>query len=268
MRPLCLIVLVACAACLRPVPLQTGRVVLLESYSQRYVLGPTYADAAFRTLIGPGNVEALCGRSGACKKDTENLQFAALGDRLTVEGQLALTVSPHPSDPEDRFFVTMVGSYVVVDPTHDNAVMQAQFEDADPGRVYRISTARSHGYVVVRVKQRLWRVSYLKDVNAVHEGEFLAKVHFKEIATGSGDRALSIDYGREHELAFVPGQGPAGVFGCLTFHGPDDGRTLIDVRGLQYLRRDYAVGRAPEEQTDEEWSDGHATCRTGPPGNS
>lgn len=268
MKLLCMVVLLSCAACLRPVPIQIGRTVLLESYSQRYVLGPTRADAAFRTLIGTRNTEVLCGKGSTCKPDTLQLQLAALADQLAVQGQVVLTVSPHLSDPEDRFFLTMAGSYVVVDPANETAVMQAQFEAADPERVYRISTTRSRGYIVVHVKQRLWRVSYLKDVNAIHEGEFLVKVHFKEIATGSGARALSLDYGREHELAFAPGNGPAGVFGCLTFHGPGDGRTLIDVRGLGFLRRDYDVGRAVEDPKDDEWSDTVTPCRTGPTGAS
>lgn len=236
----CLIAAAGCEALTpRLAPVQSSRVVQVESFRQTFqVENVLRAERVFRSVLGPENYAAL--------SPEEWMPYVEKMLRGSVEalGTGTYVVSLLPTD-HHQFFFEGWGHYSVLDLDAKQIMVSGEFTAVDDGPH---STAEfEQGYFDTRVRQTLVRHIAPQHPSFVHEFELVLRVHVRRL-----DPDLYIlDYDAGHEIGIPNEEGNLEVAGCLQFEHRDDGRKLIDLRGIGLLRNDYgdklsSAGFAPE----------------------
>lgn len=212
----------------RIAPVQSARVVQTESFRQRFVIeNVVRAERVFRSVLGPENYDAL--------KPDEWVPYVEklLAGSVEARGEGTLVISIMPQR-HDQFFFEGWGHYSVADRESKQILFSGEFTVVDDGP--HSMTEFQRGYLDTRVRQSLVRHFALHRPTFIHESELVLRVHIKRI-----DQDLYIlDYGTGHEVGIVNDVGRVEVIGCAEFDDQRDGRKLIDLRGIDFLRDDYA----------------------------
>jgi len=223
----------------RLAPVQSSRVVQVESFRQTFqVENVLRAERVFRSVLGPENYTAL--------SPEEWVPYVEKMLRGSVEalGTGTFVVSLLPTDHR-QFYFEGWGHYSVIDREAQQIMVSGEFSAVDDGP--HSTSDFERGYFDTRVRQTLVRHFAPQHPSFVHEFELVLRVHVRRL---DPDLYL-LDYDAGHEIGIPNDEQRLEVTGCVQFEHRDDGRKLIDLRGIGLLRNDYgdklsSAGFAPE----------------------
>lgn len=243
-------VLGGCSA-VQIVPVQMSRVPIIETYQQRFHFSEAKglsADAYpldrqrrinaqinshFRRLVGPKNWETLKEHYGLGPLRDELLE-----GKLHIKGHVSATISLHPQN-YDQFVFGGIGRFFLMreSPSGGELLMSGDFV-LEP-QTHWISELE-RGWVDAPVSLFISRIP--GEITRKHNANVQYRIFIDNAA--AEHQVYSIDYDRRHEV-YLLGRNrntideDTALIGHLTFDRSDDGSQVIDLRGMQFLRRDY-----------------------------
>jgi len=225
---LCALLLGCGALVPRVAPVQSARVVQTESFRQSYrIENVVRAERVFRTLLGPDNYGAL-----TPEEWVPYIEKIVAG-QIEAAGAGTFAVSLMPQD-HDQFFFEGWGHYGVVDRTAKQILVSGEFTAIDDGP--HSTREFEQGFFDTRVRQTLVRHFAPHRPSFVHEFVLVLRVHVKRI----DEDLFILDYTAGHEIGVENEHGRVEVVGCVEFEHHADGRKVIDLRGRDLIRDDYA----------------------------
>ena len=146
---------------------------------------------------------------------------------LVVQGTLVTTLSLVPGDHE-KFSLEGFGQYYVVRKTTKEIMFSASYHIIDD--VHSLKAITEDNSFDVKIKQHMIRHFAAENPHYFHDVPFTFRLYTKLLKDG----VYSIDYERNHEL-IVDNE----VVGYLQFRKPHQGKKVIDLRGIKYIKNDY-----------------------------
>lgn len=227
-RLVCAVGAVAVAAGCRTIPVQITRVAQIETYTQTYEIEPGNARRVFEKLLGRDNWGVLDRRWSTLQAE---LSISRLISTLEVKGTLNMTFSILPSNA-GAFTAEGTGRYYVVqkEAANDLILFTGDFFVVDD--LHSLGEL-DDGEIVVGIRQQQVR-HFAEGLNYYNDVRVDLRIAVDTSLAKHG--IYSLDYASDQHRVELDGQ----VIGRLRFDRPRPGfRKLIDLRGLQFLRRDY-----------------------------
>lgn len=235
-----LLSVVTVAGCFRA-PIQSARVVLQESFDQRYEFcAPREAYRTIASYVGEHN------RCADANKFNEYVEMAEQ-HQLAITGQIDIALSIFPQDLR-KFYVEGTGRHLIYSRSTKELLGSSTFTIIDDGPHWL--NELSSGAVTVRFAQDTIREYSIEEPRYSHRSVVYARVHLIEPLP----HVYAIDYNAEHEIGVSLDQ-TAGTYGqraqvqtigFLQFRGPRDLRKVVDLRARDhelssfFLEDDYA----------------------------